>query len=112
MNEIIEALKSRRSNPKLITPAPSKAEQKEMLACALRAPDHACLKPWHYILVEGEGLNRLGKLFGEAYQSHTRDECTEKLAKMQSLPSRAPLVVVAIAKYTEQQKVHLALDRK
>jgi nitroreductase len=105
MNPIIELMQNRRSNPKLTTPAPTRQQQEAMLACALRAPDHAGLKPWHYIFVQGEGLDKLGKLFHDAYLEHTKDSSPDKLERMLALPHRAPLVVVAIAKYSEHPKV-------
>jgi nitroreductase len=105
MNPIIELMQNRRSNPKLTHPAPTRLQQEAMLACALRAPDHAGLKPWQYIFVQDEGLTKLGKLFRDAYLEHTNDDSPDKLERMLALPQRAPLVVVAIAKYSEHAKV-------
>jgi nitroreductase len=105
MNPIIELMQGRRSNPKLTQPAPNRQQQEAMLACALRAPDHAGLKPWRYIFVQGEGLNKLGQHFHDAYLEHTKDASPDKLERMLALPHRAPLVVVAIAKYSEHPKV-------
>ena len=63
MNTIIDLIKQRVSCPKLAGNAPSEQELHEILACALRAPDHGRLKPWHFHIVQGDARNKLGYVF-------------------------------------------------
>ena len=45
--ETIELLQTRRSNKKLIAPAPNKAQLEQIFQAALRTPDHGKLQPYH-----------------------------------------------------------------
>src|SRR5215475_10173683 len=49
----------------LIAPGPSAAEIELVVACAIRAPDHAGLRPWRFIAIEGEGRQKLAQAFVE-----------------------------------------------
>ena len=61
--ETIKALLSRRSISKLTSPYPSKEEMQEVYQAALRAPDHAWLRPWKFIEITGDSRNKLGQAF-------------------------------------------------
>ncbi|WP_230975516.1 nitroreductase family protein [Acetobacter garciniae] len=50
----MDVLLSRASTDRLADPAPSAAQLEQILAAALRAPDHGRLRPWRYIVIEGE----------------------------------------------------------
>jgi nitroreductase len=49
--DTIETLLTRKSSPRLSEPSPSKDELEIIFQTALRAPDHASLKPWKFIKV-------------------------------------------------------------
>lgn len=101
--EVLEFLLNRHSTPKLTTPGPSADEISLMLQAASRAPDHGGLKPWEFVVVSGEGRNKLGELF---QQAAIADEMPlPQQARAASLPLRAPVVVVVIAKVSEHPKV-------
>ena len=61
--QTIEALLSRTSNPFLKEPAPSNEQMNIVYQCALRAPDHAWLRPWRFIQISGSGRKKLGQAF-------------------------------------------------
>lgn len=101
--DALELLANRVSQPRLAEPAPGGEALQVIKQAALRAPDHACLKPWRFIVCQGEGLDKLGKLF---QQAAIEAELGDKdVARAPELPKRAPMVIVAIAKYTEHPKV-------
>ena len=52
---ILKDIQTRNSIPFLDEPAPSEEEMIEVYKAALRAPDHAWLRPWRYLEVRGEG---------------------------------------------------------
>jgi len=58
-------LLTRNSPRELITPIPTKDEMHEIYQAALRAPDHAWLRPSRFIEVTGNGLDKLSKVFVE-----------------------------------------------
>ncbi|MBS0980223.1 MULTISPECIES: nitroreductase [Acetobacter] len=50
----MEMLLNRASQDSLTAPAPSASELSDILATAMRAPDHGKLRPWRYVIIEGE----------------------------------------------------------
>lgn len=94
MSSVIDFLLNRASEPRLEAPAPNTSTLDQAFACAARAPDHALLRPWRYLVIEGEGLNALGELFVAAH-SHNSDE--KKLDKVRKKVLRAPMIIVGIA---------------
>ena len=59
----IDALLTRNSAPRLTTPIPTEGQLEIAYKCALRAPDHAWIRPWKFIQISGKGLDRLSKVF-------------------------------------------------
>ncbi|MDX1757321.1 MAG: nitroreductase [Marinobacter sp.] len=99
MTDVIEAILSRSSEPRLTAPAPSGEQLEKLLECAFRAPDHAILRPWRYLVIEGEGLKALGELFA---QTGATPEEKDKLGRM---PLRAPMIIVGITSPKSHPKV-------
>jgi nitroreductase len=102
MTEVLNALLERSSEPRLCAPAPDEASLEKAFAAAARAPDHALLRPWRYLVIEGEGLDRLGDLFASTASADTPPEKVEKLRNM---PRRAPMMIVGIACHKTHPKV-------
>ena len=101
----LKLLLSRKSHNKLIEPAPNDEQLEIMFSAALRAPDHACLRPWRYRVYSGEGLNQLGEYFAQASLIQDPQLTQEKIDKIKSKPHRAPMVIVASVIYKEHKKV-------
>jgi nitroreductase len=102
MTAIIDFILARSSESRLQAPAPGPDVLEQVFACAARAPDHGLLRPWRYLVVEGEGLEHLGNLFADTYAPEA-DEKT--LAKLRKSPLRAPMVIIAIASPVEHPKI-------
>ena len=105
MNDVLQFLIQRNSAPKLTTPGPSPAELDEMFAAAMRAPDHARLRPWRFLTVAGDRREALGALFRSAKQARDPSADEAGLDKAAAAPMRAPLLVVVIARLSEHPKV-------
>lgn len=103
MSEIIDSILNRSSEPKLTAPAPDAAVLEEAFACAARAPDHALLRPWRYLVIEGEGLDTLGRVFERA--ADPSDPLAPKVEKLRQMPHRAPMIIVGIARHQDHPKV-------
>src|SRR5688572_22350073 len=95
--EAMELLSARASNGKLGEPAPDDATVHEILAAALRAPDHGALRPWKIFLVRGDAREKLGELFAEIEEDAEKDRARRK-------PLRAPLLIVVAAIVEESPK--------
>jgi len=105
MNETIQQLLSRNSAPRLSEPGPDPASLEMMLQAALRAPDHAWLQPWRFLLIEGDARQQLGEVFLADLVKNNPDSDAAARTKAQSGPLRAPLLVVVVCRYTEHPKV-------
>ncbi|CAL5240941.1 hypothetical protein PASLES2_09615 [Pseudomonas aeruginosa] len=103
--EALDALLTRVSHARLSDPAPSPEQLDRLFRVALRAPDHGQLRPWRFIVVEGEGRRALGDLYARALASRQPDAAEEALAKARNMPLRAPLLVVAVACLQDHPKV-------
>jgi nitroreductase len=90
-----ELLATRVSNGKLGEPAPDDATVHEILEAALRAPDHAMLRPWRVFVLRGPARERLGDLFAEVERNGGADG--EAIQRARRKPLRAPLLFVVAA---------------
>ena len=100
MTAVSEFILNRSSEPRLEAPAPDQATLERAFACAARAPDHALLRPWRYLVVEGEGRQALSELFVSTCNQNTTE--AQKLARA---PFRAPMIIVGIASPVSHPKV-------
>ena len=81
-------------------PAPKPAELEQILKAGLRAPDHGMLRPWKFLVIEGEGRNKLAQLFVEVM----KPENEERKQKLLTTPMRAPLIIIGVATIKEGKK--------
>lgn len=101
--DAIELLTTRSSQPRLSEPAPSGEELEIIKKAALRAPDHAGLKPWKFIICQAAGRRKLGELLEQAAIASGMSD--RDIDRAQALPMRAPLVIIAISKFKDHPKV-------
>lgn len=101
--DALELLLNRRSQPRLTAPAPAGEALENIKQAALRAPDHGALMPWRFIVCEGEGREKLGSLFEQSAIDNGKSE--KEIDRAPQLPLRAPMVIVAVAKYSDSPKV-------
>jgi len=101
-NEVVDALLNHRSTPHrmLGEPAPKAENLDTILQCGLSAPDHAGLKPWKFITIEGDARNRLGDVFAEAKIQDDPNFSQEKADVLRQKPLRAPLIIAVVAAVT------------
>ena len=60
--DALTLLTQRKSNKKLTAPAPSQVQLEQMFQAALHTPDHGKLEPYHFVVIQGTGLSKIGKL--------------------------------------------------
>ena len=104
--DALDAIRQRVSVQRVGGKAPDRSQRDAIYAAALRVPDHAQLKPWRFLEVEGDGLDGLGELFVEALRANKTESGEEvtarEIVRTKAKPLRAPLVIVVIA----SPKVH------
>ncbi len=106
--DALELLHNRVSCPVLLEPAPSAEQMENLFKAAMRAPDHASLRPWRFLVVENEQREALGEVYLKAGLEDDPELSEAKQKKLRNAALRAPVVVVAIANKTEHPKVPMS----
>jgi len=105
--DAITALHTRVSASRLGEPAPSAETLRDIMRAALRAADHAMLRPWRFLLIRGQSRDRLGQLFVDATLTHSPDTSPELLNNIRAKPLRAPIIITGIVSPRNHPKVPL-----
>ncbi len=107
--EMIGWINSRRSMGNLDAPAPTRAQIEAAIECAATAPDHKKLRPWRFIVTEGDARHELGRALVEAAQAKAvqdGEELSEKtIKKTHTMPLRAPLIITVVTQMQAHKKV-------
>ena len=107
--EMIGWIKSRRSMGNLDEPAPTRAQIEIAIECAATAPDHKKLRPWRFIVTEGDARHELGRALVEAAQAKAvqdGEKLSEKtIKKTHTMPLRAPLIITVVTQMQAHKKV-------
>tara|TARA_B100000963_G_scaffold58616_1_gene46639 strand:+ start:4798 stop:5361 length:564 start_codon:yes stop_codon:yes gene_type:complete len=96
MNEALKNILERNSHRHLDLPVPTIEEMKNVYQAALRAPDHAWLRPSSFIEIQGKGLEKLSKAFVDFAKENITGLTQEKLEKYKNAPFRAPMIIVLV----------------
>lgn len=106
-SSVLSLLGSRKSaSAKAMTgPGPSPAQIAEILACAVRVPDHGKLSPWRFILWEGEARAAFGGVMQARWQALNPGHGPDSLEAARNLFLRAPVVLGVISRAGEHPKI-------
>ena len=103
--DALENIITRQSSRFLDEPIPDREQLQKIYQAALRAPDHANLKPSRFIEVSGQGLKKLSQVFESYAKKHIEDISAEKLEKYKKAPYRAPLIIILICETQSHKTV-------
>jgi nitroreductase len=92
--DAISVLTQRVSPLKLVEPGPDAAAVERILAAAARAPDHGQLRPWRFVLIEGEARNKFGDALARSLQRREPQAPAGKLEAERKKAFRAPTILV------------------
>src|SRR3546814_17682290 len=107
----IDLLTERASAIKLAEPGPSPEQLSAMLKAAVSAPDHGRVRPWRFVVIEGEARKRFGNLLDEAHRD-TNPECTEeKLDQVRAKALRAPTLEDMLCPMEKKDR-HIVVEGK
>ena len=96
MNTVMSAISQRNAAAKLVEPAPNAEQVVALIHCALRAPDHAALRPWRFIVIEGDRREFLADCMIQAKEAESGPMDAEQKAKLAKKPFRAPMIIVPV----------------
>jgi nitroreductase len=91
--DTLQAIHTRRSIGKLKTDPVPRALIEQLLDAAAQAPNHHKVQPWRFVVLTGNGLDRLGAVMAESFSLKNPDVKEEAVEKTRQLPHRAPLII-------------------
>jgi nitroreductase len=103
--DALDLLLTRESALKLDAPGPSEADLDQMFQSAVRAPDHGRLRPWRFIVIEGDKRARFGELMADAMRNRDPNASADMLDRERAKPMRAPTIVVAAAHVQKDHRI-------
>ncbi|HEY9036163.1 MAG TPA: nitroreductase family protein [Pseudomonadales bacterium] len=103
--DTMDALLQRHSCNKLTEPAPDADQLRFIQQAALRAPDHARLRPWRFLVIAGEGRVQLGDAMVDILLADQPSADADQQQRTRAKPLRAPMIIVAIARIQNHPKV-------
>lgn len=103
--DALELMLSRESALKLEAPGPSVQELGQILASAVRAPDHGRLRPWHFIVIGEAQRAAFGALMADVLRRRDPSASDEALQRERDKAFRAPVIVVVAAKVRRGHKI-------
>ena len=104
---VLSLLKTRKSaSAKAMgAPGPTPAQLAEILACAVRVPDHGKLNPWRFILWEGDSRAAFGDVMKARWQALHPEHGEQTLGFVHGLFLRAPTVLGVVSAAAEHPKI-------
>ncbi|MES3008267.1 MAG: nitroreductase [Pseudomonadota bacterium] len=103
--DALSALHTRSSVGKVGSTTLDDSVVNNLFRAALRAPDHGQLRPWRFLRIEGESLQRLADLFVLAALQDNPALSTEEQQSAGSKALRAPLIIVSISRAAPHPKI-------
>lgn len=103
--DTLNALFTRTSHGALTEPTPNSDVLNQAFQAALRAPDHRMLRPWRYLVIEGEARQRLGEYYLQAGLQDNPQLADVEQQRLLKMPLRAPMIIVAMTTFKEDAKV-------
>lgn len=94
---LLDLVLSRRSAAALVEPGPTRAELERVLLAAGAVPDHGLLRPFRFVIAEGEGRARFGDALAKTAAEHRPGMPATGLEKVRAKAFRSPTIVVLIA---------------
>jgi nitroreductase len=103
--DVFEAIHNRHSQGK-VKPDPVPREFIEkLLEAAVQAPNHYKVRPWRFVVLTGNGLQKLGDVMAASQQARHPEFPSEAFDKCRSLPLRAPVVIAVGVDKPSEAKV-------
>jgi nitroreductase len=103
--DALELMLSRESAMKLQSPGPSAEEMDQILASAVRAPDHGRLRPWHFVVINEGQRAAFGALLGDSLRRRNPSVSDTELQRERDKAFRSPVIVAVAAKVQRGHKI-------
>jgi len=103
--ELFEALTSRATAKAYGAVPPTREHLAQVLEAAVHAPDHGRLRPWRFMLVEGEQRRKFGELLAASARRRVPGLSDGDLQRERDKAMRAPTIIITICRVVPGIKV-------
>ena len=103
--DAIEALNTRATAKTYGETPPTKEQLAIVLQAAVRAPDHGRLRPWRFMIIEGEQRRKLGELLAASALRRVPGLSAGDLQRERDKALRAPLIIVVACRIVPGTKI-------
>ena len=103
----MDMLLTRASTDRLQDPAPAPAQLMDILATAMRAPDHGRLQPWRYVVIAGEDRPALAERIVASMARVEPEAPAAKIEKRRSRFSTMPMIIALGMHLRPEHKIPL-----
>jgi nitroreductase len=103
--DTIEALNTRATAKTYGHTAPSREHLDIVLQAAVRAPDHGRLRPWRFMLVEGDQRQKFGALLGASALRRVPALSASDQQRERDKALRAPLIIIVACRIVSGTKI-------
>jgi nitroreductase len=103
--ELFEAIHNRQSHGHLKPDTLPRETIEKLLDAAVQAPNHYNVRPWRFVVLTGEGRNKIGDVMAASQKDRHPDFPPEAFDKTRGLPLRAPVLIAVGVDIPAEQKV-------
>jgi nitroreductase len=103
--EIFDALNTRQSAKTYGDTAPSREQLERILQAAVRAPDHGRLRPWRFMIIEGDQRRKFGEMLAASAKRRVPALSEGDLQRERDKAMRAPMIIVTACRPVPGTKV-------
>jgi nitroreductase len=103
--DTIEALTTRSSAKAFGDMPPTRDHLDTILQAAVHAPDHGRLRPWRFMLIDGEKRGRFGDILAAAALRRTPTLSAGDLQRERDKARRAPLIILVACRAVPGTKI-------
>ena len=103
--KILDVLLERVSPTALVEPGPTEEQLQKILVAGASAPDHGRMKPWRFVIIEGNARFRFGDLMALSLARREPGTTEPRLEDERRKALRAPTVIGIAAALRDNPKV-------
>ena len=103
--DALDALVTRQTAKTYGDTAPTKEHLAQVLQSAVRAPDHGRLRPWRFMLIEGNHRRKFGDLLAASALRRVPGLSEGDLQRERDKAMRAPLIIVTACRVVPGTKI-------
>ena len=103
--DALEAIHARHSVGKMKPDSVSREKIEMLLDAAVQAPNHYKVRPWRFVVLTGNGRNRLGEVMERVFHQRFPDVPPEALEIERAKPLRSPVIIAVGVDMPSEPKV-------